>query len=371
MTAVAATPRRRRRWAWLRRGVTLLVFVAVVDYLVLPQIAGTRSALRALGALQPGWLLLGVLLEGASLVGFSMLTRSVLPDRRPSFSWILRSDITGLGVSHVLPGGSATSTALRYRLLREGGAPSEDTVVGLAVQGVGSMVVLVVLLWIGLVVSIPLLGIHLGYVVTATLGAVVLTGLAGLVVGMSRGQARTRAVAVRLLRPLPAGPQARVLHGLDVGAAQVTQLLADRRGLRRFALWASWNWVFDAASLWVFLAAYGWRAEPLGLVVGYGLANLVAGLPISPGGLGVIEAVLIPSLVGLGGPSAIVVLGVVSWRFVEFWAPIPGAGLCYLSLRTAEWRETHEPGTAWSDLRDLFGGAPSPPTETPTTGVSS
>jgi uncharacterized membrane protein YbhN (UPF0104 family) len=55
---------------------------------------------------------------------------------------------------------------------------------------------------------------------------------------------------------------------------------------------APWNRVFDAASLWVFLAAFGWKADPLGIAVGYGLANLVAALPVRFGGLGVIERVL-------------------------------------------------------------------------------
>jgi len=60
---------------------------------------------------------------GRRLVSYSLLTRSLLADRRPSFSWLLRSDLTGLGLSHVLPAGAATAGALRYKLLRQGGAP--------------------------------------------------------------------------------------------------------------------------------------------------------------------------------------------------------------------------------------------------------
>jgi uncharacterized protein (TIRG00374 family) len=347
-------PEPRFRLGWVRRGAAVLLFLAVLEYLVLPQIAGTRKALDTLLALQPGWLLLGVALEVASLVGFSLLTRSVLPDQRPSYSWILRSDITGLGVSHVVPAGAAAAGTLRYRLLREGGAPAEDVVVGLAVQGVGSMLALVAMLWVVLVASIPLIGIHIAYVITATIGAVFIALAVGLLIGVSRGHERTRTLAHRLIRPLPTKAQGRVERVLHEGAIQVAQLLADRRGLRSFALWATWNWVFDAASLWVFLAAYGWRADPIGLAVGYGLANVAAALPISPGGLGVIEGVLIPSLVGFGGPSAAVVLGVVSWRLFEFWAPIPAAGVCYLSLRTHDWRESRAFARGWNEMKDLF-----------------
>jgi uncharacterized protein (TIRG00374 family) len=332
---------------WLRRAGAVMVFLAALEYLVLPQLAGTRKALDTLGGLQPAWVGAGVVLECLSLLSFSMLTRSVLPDRRPTYLWILRSDLTGLGASHVVPAGAAAANTLRYRMLRVGGAPAEDVLVGLAVQGVGSMLVLVVMLWVALVASIPLIGVHVTYMVTAAVGAVLLAILGGLLIGVSRGHQRTEATVMRLIRFLPARAQSSVERAMREGSAQVAQVLADRQGLRRLCTWAAANWIFDAAALWVFLAAYGWRADPIGLAVGYGLANVAAALPISPGGLGVIEGVMISSLVVFGGPSSVVVLGVISWRLFEFWAPIPAGGLCYLSLRTEAWRR---------DLRDRPAG---------------
>ena len=67
-------------------------------------------------------------------------------------------------------------------------------------------------------------------------------------------------------------------------------------------IWAAANWLFDAASLWVFLFAFGQAVLPIDLLVAYGLANILAVIPITPGGLGVIEGVLIPTLVGFGVP---------------------------------------------------------------------
>jgi len=347
-------PGRLARLAWLRRGVTVLAFLAVLEYLVLPQIAGTRKALSVLGGLRPEWLAAGVALEIVSLVCFSLLTTRVLPDQRPSYSWILRSDITGLGVSHAVPAGGAVATTLRYRLIREGGAPAEDVAVGLAVQNVGSMLVLVAMLWVAIIASVPLVGFQERYVVAAVLAALVIALIVAAIVAVAQGRERVRTLSHRLLRPLPNALQGRVERALDMGAAQVAQLLADRRGLRRFVWWAAWNWILDVASLWVFLAAYGWRAEPVGLIIGYGIANAVAAIPISPGGLGVIEGILIPSLVAFGGPSAEVVLGVVTWRLIEFWAPIPAAALCYASLRAESWRDEHRVSSRWAEVKALF-----------------
>jgi len=94
------------------------------------------------------------------------------------------------------------------------------------------------------------------------------------------------------------------------------------------------NWVFDAASLWLCLRCYGVSLSPGALLAAYGLANLLALLPVTPGGLGIVEGVLVPALTGLGGVAVgPVTLGVLTWRLLEFWIPIPVAGLTYLSLR--------------------------------------
>ncbi len=111
------------------------------------------------------------------------------------------------------------------------------------------------------------------------------------------------------------------------------QLSTDRRQLAKAFFFASANWLFDAASLFVFLGAFGRWVNPVALLVAYGVANIAAAIPFTPGGLGVLELTLIGILVGFGPPRAIVILGVVAWRLVNFWLPIPVGGISYLSLR--------------------------------------
>ena len=92
-------------------------------------------------------------------------------------------------------------------------------------------------------------------------------------------------------------------------------------------------WLFDAACLWVLVAAFGHPLNPGELLIAYGLANLVALAPLTPGGLGLVEGVLVPTLVGFGAANSAAVLGVLSWRIANFWLPIPVGGLAWLSLR--------------------------------------
>ena len=96
------------------------------------------------------------------------------------------------------------------------------------------------------------------------------------------------------------------------------------------------NWLLDAASLEVFVGAFGHWVNPDGLLVAYGLAYVLAALPITPGGLGVVEATLTSLLVGFGTPRGVAALGVVTYRLINFWLPIPLGGVAYISLHSSK-----------------------------------
>jgi hypothetical protein len=56
-------------------------------------------------------------------------------------------------------------------------------------------------------------------------------------------------------------------------------------------------------------------------------------VPITPGGLGIVEGIYIPSLVGFGLTRNIATVGVLSYRIAQYWLPIVVGGGTYLSLR--------------------------------------
>jgi hypothetical protein len=93
----------------------------------------------------------------------------------------------------------------------------------------------------------------------------------------------------------------------------------------------------------VFLRAFGPAEGLQDMLVGYGLAGVLALVPVSPGGLGIVEGTLVSLLVGFGTSHAQAVLGVITWRLAEFWLPIPLAALTYLSLRTGTLRHHRLP----------------------------
>jgi Lysylphosphatidylglycerol synthase TM region len=97
-------------------------------------------------------------------------------------------------------------------------------------------------------------------------------------------------------------------------------------------VWDLSFWLCTAAALWVWVGAFGAWVDVDGLVVSFGLAGVVAALPITPMGVGLVEPLLMGSLTLFGASAGAATLGVLGYRLVNFWLPIPLGALAYLSL---------------------------------------
>jgi uncharacterized protein (TIRG00374 family) len=377
--ANAGTPARSRPWWWSKPARNALKIVAiffVFYFFILPLIPGFRKAVHDLQQVNPALLLLGLVLQMAALVCYSLLTRAALPRHSVSMGRMIRIQFSTRALTSVVPGGSAAGSALGYRLLTLSGVDGPDAGFALATAGLGSAVVLNIIFWTALLVSIPLRGVNPFYGTAAIIG-LVLVGLALLlVIGLLKGQAR----AERILRSL-----ARRFHFDEDHAAAIVRQLAAR--LRELASdpkllssvigWATANWLLDAASLWVFLRAFGGTVPVDGLIVAFGLANILSSFPITPGGLGIVEGIYIPTLIGFGLSRSEATLGVISYRVAQYWLPILVGGLAYLSLRVGPWSierrdrlerlrvlakdqtEVFESGLEWAER---YGHRPTDPT---------
>lgn len=312
----------------------LLILALLVEYLVVPQLAGPRKVVSLLSQVNPFLLLIAVALEAGALLAYARLTYVVLPQTsRVPFFTIFRIQLTTLSVSHCAPGGSAAGTALGYRLFTQFGAQPSDAGFALGVQGIGSAVVLNVILWLALIVSIPVWGFSAVYLLAAAVGFVLLC-LAGLLVyALTLGEDRVGALLLRAATHVPFVDGEALRRSWGQLATSLAELGKRREAMIRALVWATLNWVLDAGSLAVFVGAFGKWVNPDGLLVAYGLANVLAAIPLTPGGLGVVEATITTLLVGFDTPRGIATLGVLVYRLVQFWAPIPLGGLAYLSLQ--------------------------------------
>lgn len=351
-------PRRPRGWkGWLpllvkplRRGVVLFLIVLVIEYLVVPELTGARKDLYLLNRINGYWMAAGVVLEAVSLFCYALLTRALLrPQGRPSLFTLFRIDMAAAAVAHVIPAGTLGSAGIGYRLFTAEGVSGVETGVMMAAKGLGSTVVLNVLLWLSLVVSIPLAGFHPIYVTVAIVGAIVLVLVALFIFGVYRGTDRTARIMAAFGRRLPRGWGDRMEQGVRDASANFRELARDRRVLAYSLLWATLNWLLDAGSLWCFVAAFGRVANPVELFAAYGIANVAGALPITPAGLGVVDSIAPLLLVSFGVTRNVATLGVLAWRLVNFWLPIPAGALAYASLKVPS-------GAGWGAMRQAVSG---------------
>jgi uncharacterized protein (TIRG00374 family) len=334
----------------LRRGVVLFIIVLIIEYLVVPELTGARKDLYLLNRINGYWMAAGVVLEAVSLYCYALLTRALLrPEGRPSLFTLFRIDMAAAAVAHVIPAGTLGSAGIGYKLFTAEGVSGVETGVMMAAKGLGSTVVLNVLLWLSLVVSIPLAGFHPIYVSVAILGAVVMLAVGLLVLGITRGTGRAARIMDAVGRRLPKGWGDRFGQVVVDASANFKELARDRRVLRDSILWASMNWLLDAASLWCFVAAFGRLANPVELFAAYGIANVAGALPVTPAGLGVVDSIAPLLLVSFGVTRNVATLGVLAWRLVNFWLPIPAGALAYASLKVPR-------GAGWGAMRQAVSG---------------
>ena len=321
----------------VRRLVQLLLIAFVVIHFVLPQIAGARRTLSLLVGVDLRLVALAVALEAASILSYTNLTRAMIPrGKAPPFFTLLRIQFSTLAVSHVVPGGAAAGGALGFRLLTRSGLSGTDAAFAMATQGIGSAVVLNLLLWLGLLVSILGGRYNPLYATAALVGVVLIGGFSALVVLLMRGERRAAGVMRAVSRRVPFLDEDNVHQLVLRLAARLQTLAADRDRLRRGLLWDLSFWLCTAGALWVFLGAFGHWERIDGLIVAFGLAYVLAAIPITPAGLGVVEATMIPLLTFFGCDRGIATLGVVAYRLVNFWLPIPLGFLAYLSLQVEQ-----------------------------------
>ncbi len=311
-----------------------VLFAVVIYFFILPLLPAFRNAIGDLTRIDPVLLAVAIGLEFMALYCYSLLTHAALgqdANRLTRFD-LFRIQLSTRALGSILPGGSAASNALGFRLITSSGISKADAGFALATAGIGSAVILNVLLWVGLVVSIPLRGSSPVYGTAAVAGAVLMTIVGAVVFGIVDDKGRLhRFVRWSYDKMGRDGESAASL--LDHLRDRIRGLLAERDVLRRVVMWGTANWLLDLVALWLFLRAFGGSVSLDGLLVAFGLANVLASIPITPGGLGIVEGVYIPTLVGFGVPVATATVTVLTYRIAQFWLPIIVGGVSYASLR--------------------------------------
>lgn len=334
-TPARSTPADRSARPRVLRVALVLLSLFLAVHLLLPQIGGLTATARALTR-GTWWLPLAVVtLEAASFWAYGELELRVLraAGERSPRGLVQRSTVVGSSLGKTLPGGNATATAMIVAALHAHGMRAPAATAGLAASGAISWAILGLLLPVG-----AALAIAAGESGAIALGAVAVAAAAVAVVAL---------VPVAVRRPARAGelvtrPAAGTAHGplrrwvdpaglgslVTAGLTSARSIGRDRRALRTAAGWAALNWLFDAAVLGVLAATLGDGTPLLAVLLAYVIGQLVAAVPITPGGVGMVEPAMTGALIAAGAPAAGATATVLGWRLLSHWLPIlVGLGL--------------------------------------------
>jgi hypothetical protein len=265
------------------------------------------------------------------------LLRLVL--RTKNWFAVVTAFLAGNSVTNTLPGGDAVGASVQYRMLAGTGIDTVQAAGGLAVSSIIGVGALFALPIFALPIIVGGATVSAGLVHAGELGAVGFALIVGLGVVVLRSDKALLALAKAInwvFSKIP-GMKDRRQNASELGAR-----LINERNQVRVDLGKNW-WKaillvagrigFDYGSLLAILRATGTRPNPSLVLLAYAATAVLALLPITPGGLGLVEASLSGLLVLADVPSANAVVATLAFRVGSYWIPTIAGGVCYWLYR--------------------------------------
>jgi len=333
--AIDAAQARPLTWRTLVKRALVVAAAGAAIYLALPKLIAVLGAWPRLSTLNPIWFTVALAAELASFTCNFALQRLALRTR----GWfaVVTAGLAGNAVTDTLPGGDAAGAAVQFSMLTTAGFDTDTAVGGLtafSLLGVGGLLALPLFALPAIVGGAPaspglihtaLLGLT-GFVLYAIFGVIVLrTDRPLAALGRAAQNARNRITRGR--RP--------PLTGLD------TRLLAERDTIRtvlgskwwQAAVLTAGRLGFDYGCLLAALRATGAGPRPSLVLLAYAAANIIALFPLTPGGLGIVEASLSGLLVLAGVRPGYAFLATLAYRVASYWLPLLAGPPAYLLFR--------------------------------------
>ena len=268
---------------------------------------------------------------------------------------VVTAGLAGNAVTNSLPGGDAAGAAVQFRMLATAGFDTDTAVGGLttfSLLGVGGLLALPVFVLPAILAGAP---VSRGLVHTALLGLAgfVLYAVCGVILlRTDRPLAVLGRAAQNLWNWVTCGHRP-PLTGLD------TRLLAERDTIRTVLGQKWWQAVlltagrlgFDYGCLLCALRATGASPQPSLVLLAYAAAGIVALFPVTPGGLGIVEASLSGLLILAGTRPAYALLATLAYRIASYWLPLLAGLPAYLLFRHRYGRPVPQRATPAADTR--------------------
>ena len=309
--------------------IVLLVLGAAVLYGLLPHLLDLWGQVPALGSVGVVALVAIVVLQAASWWCSAELDRAVLP--QASRFLALTAALAANAIRVVPAAGTALGVRLSYEMWSSAGvdagaaagAAAATTIVSIATTAVVPIITLGFAL-LGAAVPAGLASVAFG-------GAglfVALFGAGALLIGTDRPLRGPTRFVERAARRLGARVTA---AGIERQRDQLREVLAARWPRALGASAASLT--FDYLSLVAALVALDAKPHLSLVLLAFAGAKLLSAVPITPGGLGIVEAGLTGTLVLAGIPAHDALLATLAYRLASYWLMLPVGLAAWLAYR--------------------------------------
>jgi uncharacterized membrane protein YbhN (UPF0104 family) len=323
----------------IKRALALVV-TAVCLYAVAPSLAESFSSWPDLAGLEPLWLVAMVALEASSLATVWILQRICL--RRPAFGPVVLSQLAGNALGRIAPGGGAAGGALQYRMLTDSGLAPAAVGAGLTTANLLTFATLLALPALTLPAIAAGLPVERGLVQAALLGAALFMAVAavgGVLLASDRALMFVgRAAQAVRNRALKRRPPLEGLPELLLRERNVALRVVGARG-REALISAVLRWLLDYSALLLALAAVGAEPRPSLVLLAYTASQLLTMVPLTPGGLGFVEAGLAGLLVLAGVSPGDAAVATLAYRLVSYWLPLPAGAVAAFVHRAKRRRD--------------------------------
>lgn len=329
----------RSRRRVLLRGALSVALVAAVFAAVVPRIASYRSIAHELAGVSAPW---AAALAGAALLDVlttALPWQAVLPQL--SFVGALGFTQASTALTTVLPGGAPLGMAISFGFLRRLSVPRSQAAFAVALTGIWSQVTILVYPLVGavLVFATGRLSSSTAAIAGASFAAGgVIVGLAVATLRSPKAASRIGDIAARfgerLARPLRRDPPDWSGDGLVRLRDEWLAILRRRWPSLTGATLANQLTAYVAFELSLLAVGIPVARLPLSeAFLAWAIGRVISSLPLTPGGIGVVELGMIGTLVGFGAPHAHVVAAVLLYRGVIVLPTLAVGALALIGFR--------------------------------------
>ena len=302
--------------------VTVIVLIIVFAGII-PKFGSYSLAIESIKSMSAAWLCLLIASVVVMIFVFVLPYQAAIPHLKYWPAFVIRQ--TAFTISNAVPAGGALGLALQYAMLNSYGVPGAVATSGIAITSVWSIFITLVLPILGVLAALTTGTVQQAWVIAGIVGVIAIAAAIVVFWLVLRSESSAKAVgrvAGRIATPITK----RMKKPPDITESIMHFRLEIVEAVKARWLWISVSNLLVSISQFAVLyiavrAVGGDQASGFSIFAGFAafsISRLASMIPVTPGGLGTVDAALIGLLVAFGLDQSTALAGALVWRCATF-----------------------------------------------------